>query len=243
MKKFSRLALAAVLLSGLSWASFGAGGAEAVTYRNCDAVRAAGKAPLYSGQPGYGKHLDRDGDGIACEGKGGTTPPAPVRPVVPAPAPAPNKPVVAPWTPSIPVSAPGTNVYTTPGYHNLNGRLWFTKCEAYSQTRRCETAIWATQGTYSGGQIAMKTQWTFNNLTYLPSPRALWVNNNLARKIEWTEAGRSWKTDCDSAATGRNGCRSYINSRVVEAVANKGGGFTYRLADKWVFNNIVQFQP
>jgi hypothetical protein len=36
-------------------------------YRNCDAVRAAGKAPLKRGQPGYASHLDRDGDGIACE--------------------------------------------------------------------------------------------------------------------------------------------------------------------------------
>ncbi|RSX53346.1 deoxyribonuclease [Bifidobacterium dolichotidis] len=38
-----------------------------VYYKNCAAVRAAGKAPLYRGQPGYGPHLDRDGDGIACE--------------------------------------------------------------------------------------------------------------------------------------------------------------------------------
>ena len=39
----------------------------AVYYANCDAVRAAGAAPLYRGQPGYRPGLDRDGDGIACE--------------------------------------------------------------------------------------------------------------------------------------------------------------------------------
>jgi hypothetical protein len=38
-----------------------------VYYPNCDAVRAAGKAPLYAGQPGYRAGLDGDGDGIACE--------------------------------------------------------------------------------------------------------------------------------------------------------------------------------
>lgn len=38
-----------------------------VYYKNCSAVRAAGKAPLYRGQPGYASHLDRDHDGIACE--------------------------------------------------------------------------------------------------------------------------------------------------------------------------------
>ena len=38
-----------------------------VYYRNCDAARAAGAAPLHRGDPGYGPHLDRDGDGVACE--------------------------------------------------------------------------------------------------------------------------------------------------------------------------------
>ena len=38
-----------------------------VHYENCDAVRAAGKAPLYKGQPGYSLDLDGDQDDIACE--------------------------------------------------------------------------------------------------------------------------------------------------------------------------------
>lgn len=38
-----------------------------VVYANCAAVRAAGKAPLLRGQPGYAPKLDRDGDGVACE--------------------------------------------------------------------------------------------------------------------------------------------------------------------------------
>jgi len=38
-----------------------------VSYANCAAVHAAGKAPLHSGDPGYSRKLDRDGDGIACE--------------------------------------------------------------------------------------------------------------------------------------------------------------------------------
>ena len=36
-------------------------------YKNCKEARAAGVTPIYRGQPGYAKHLDRDGDGIACE--------------------------------------------------------------------------------------------------------------------------------------------------------------------------------
>jgi len=38
-----------------------------VYYANCDAVRAAGKAPLKRGDPGYRSGLDRDNDGYACE--------------------------------------------------------------------------------------------------------------------------------------------------------------------------------
>ncbi|MGU3568806.1 excalibur calcium-binding domain-containing protein [Paenibacillus sp. A51L] len=40
---------------------------SSVNYKNCAAVRAAGKAPLYKGEPGYSTKLDRDNDGIACE--------------------------------------------------------------------------------------------------------------------------------------------------------------------------------
>ena len=36
-------------------------------YKNCKEARAAGVTPIYRGQPGYARHLDRDGDGIACE--------------------------------------------------------------------------------------------------------------------------------------------------------------------------------
>lgn len=40
---------------------------DVVFYRNCDAARAAGAAPIYFGQAGYRPALDRDNDGIACE--------------------------------------------------------------------------------------------------------------------------------------------------------------------------------
>ncbi|AFT99517.1 MULTISPECIES: excalibur calcium-binding domain-containing protein [Nocardia] len=39
-----------------------AGGA----FANCEDAKAAGRAPLFRGEPGYGPHLDPDGDGFAC---------------------------------------------------------------------------------------------------------------------------------------------------------------------------------
>ncbi|MFD4923013.1 excalibur calcium-binding domain-containing protein [Streptomyces goshikiensis] len=42
-------------------------GGGSAFYRNCTAVREAGAAPIRRGDPGFGAHLDRDGDGIACE--------------------------------------------------------------------------------------------------------------------------------------------------------------------------------
>jgi peptidoglycan hydrolase CwlO-like protein len=38
-----------------------------VYYKNCSEAKAAGAAPIYQGEPGYGSHLDRDGDGIGCD--------------------------------------------------------------------------------------------------------------------------------------------------------------------------------
>lgn len=116
------------------------------------------------------------------------------------------------------VTAPAANaeinVYTTPGEHTINGRQWRTWCEPYSRTARCTT------------QIKVAGVWTFNNLTYLPSPRTLWKGNPLATPGYHTVAGRKWFTECDTARTGRNGCRSYIDST--------GRG-------NYVFNNLVQF--
>ena len=40
---------------------------EAVSFRNCSQALEAGALPLREGDPGYGPHLDRDGDGEACE--------------------------------------------------------------------------------------------------------------------------------------------------------------------------------
>jgi hypothetical protein len=43
------------------------GGQGDVYYENCTAAREASAAPVYRGDPGYGTHLDGDGDGSACE--------------------------------------------------------------------------------------------------------------------------------------------------------------------------------
>ena len=42
-------------------------GTSSVYFPNCTAARKAGKSNIRRGQAGYGKHLDRDNDGIACE--------------------------------------------------------------------------------------------------------------------------------------------------------------------------------
>ena len=36
-------------------------------FPGCDEVRTRGLAPLSRGEPGYGEHMDGDGDGEACE--------------------------------------------------------------------------------------------------------------------------------------------------------------------------------
>ena len=38
-----------------------------VSYQNCDAVRAAGAAPIHAGDPGWSPKFDRDHDGVGCE--------------------------------------------------------------------------------------------------------------------------------------------------------------------------------
>ncbi len=132
--------------------------------------------------------------------------------------------------------------YSETGEYLINGRKWRTTCEPYSITRRCRTEIWGTQTKEVKGRFVSTNGWVFNNLTYLASPRATWKGNPLATTKEWTAAdGRRWRTECDTALTGRNGCRSFVESRVIEAKAKAGGGYTYSWQPRWVFNNMVRF--
>jgi hypothetical protein len=41
--------------------------ADGRAFANCAEARAAGAAPVRRSDPGYGPHLDRDGDGVGCE--------------------------------------------------------------------------------------------------------------------------------------------------------------------------------
>ena len=59
----------------------------------------------------------------------------------------------AQWLASlVPPTSSSVNVYLTEGTHNVNGRLWRTKCEPYSQTKRCRTENQATQVQLVGGR-------------------------------------------------------------------------------------------
>lgn len=144
---------------------------------------------------------------------------------------------------AVAVVAPGTearaevDVYTTPGTHHVNGRLWRTSCEPYSQTSRCRTEIKATMIVARGGSFQRVDGWAFNNLTYLPSPRSLWKGNPLAMDKWWVDAkGRQWRTECDTPNTGRGACRTYVMTDVPVLAGDQ-----YLTVKQWVFNNLVRF--
>ena len=142
--------------------------------------------------------------------------------------------VVAP-----PASAAPLDVYTTPGTHHHNGRVWRTACEKYSSSvERCRTEIEATQVVYADGRFTERRGWAFNNLTYKPSPRSQWVGNILATPGEHTVDGRRWKTECDTPWSGDGACRSSIWT---DTFHRQGSG--YVKSPTWVFNNIVHFRP
>ncbi|WP_052459997.1 leucine-rich repeat domain-containing protein [Tessaracoccus massiliensis] len=141
--------------------------------------------------------------------------------------------------------AQAVDVYITEGTHHVNGRVWRTVCEPYSQTERCRTEIQATVVKFEDGRFVQVNGWAFNNLTYKASPRSLWKGNPLAADgvqrgtSQWTALdGRQWRTECDTDATGFNGCRSYIQADVI--AATPAG---YQWQRQWVFNNMVRFSP
>jgi Excalibur calcium-binding domain len=62
-----RVFIAAAFIAAATAVGVASPASADVYYKNCDAARAAGPTPIFEGQPGYAPHLDRDGDGIACE--------------------------------------------------------------------------------------------------------------------------------------------------------------------------------
>lgn len=133
---------------------------------------------------------------------------------------------------------PMMEVYTVDGERTVNGRQWRTRCEMYSTTvARCYTDIWGTTITKQGGRYVQTNGWVFNSLTYRWSDRAQWTGNPLGNtNADWTSKGRQWRTECDTPATGRGACRSYILATVVSFT-----GSGYKQEDKWIFNNMVLF--
>ena len=137
--------------------------------------------------------------------------------------------------------------YTLAGTHTINGRQWRTSCEAYSQTERCRTEIQATTVAIVNGAFVRQSGWAFNNLTYLPyMTRQAWKGNPLGDLGStsggvFNSGGRQWRTECDTAATGRGACRSYTMTTVYAATPKAGGGYAFSQSNQWVFNNIVMF--
>jgi len=95
-----------------------------------------------------------------------------------------------------------------------------------------------------GGVYVQKTGWNFNNMTYLPyMKRSQWASNPLGYTGQWTSTdGRKWRTECDTPATGGNGCRSYIWASYITSALDARGNRTYSWTNGWLFNNIVRFK-
>lgn len=55
-------------------------------------------------------------------------------------------------------------------------------------------------------------------------------------------AATSRRTECDTPLTGRNGCRSWAVAKVVETTPRSGGGYTYAVVSKEIFNTMVRFR-
>ena len=135
-----------------------------------------------------------------------------------------------------------SDVYTTAGDHTVSGRKWRTACETYSQTiDRCTATIWATTVSRVNGKFVQKSDWQFNNLTYLPSKRAQWKGNPLATTGTFTSGGRSWRTSCADNWTGPNACRSFMQAHVIETYLDASGNRKFREVKKEIFNNVVRF--
>lgn len=99
------------------------------------------------------------------------------------------------------------------------------------------------------------TDWDGSKIHTLPRHcRAARVNASTSPLMEVTTAGPSWRSASgtttrgvlpapDGAATGGNGCRTWVLANgVVVREALPGGGHRFVVVDKWVLNSMVRFR-
>ncbi len=198
-------------------------------------------------EEGVGSAITLRPEGFVVVANAPATTPTPSASPSPSPSVQPTSSPSATTPTSSPTTRPTsgqTDLYSTPGHHNVNGRQWFTTCEPYSQTIRCRTSIWATQVTYRNGAYVPRTAWYFNNLTYLPyMKRSQWLENPLGHAGQWTATdGRKWRTECDTPVSGGNGCRSWVWAGFIASKLDASGNRVFYRTSGWVFNNIVRFR-
>lgn len=116
--------------------------AGALPFTSCDQVYSAGLAPLYVGQPGYTKALDRDGDGVACELPNGASnvenyPQVPV-----TPASSTRYALAACYDSANPIVAQPAGVWFYCRFHSLSDLQW---------------SQWGPEGAVATGTEALKT--------------------------------------------------------------------------------------
>ena len=140
---------------------------------------------------------------------------------------------------TVSVEIPAVLVHTTPGYHTVAGREWYTTCAPYLTSTRCFSYIKANTVVRVGNSYQVRTAFVFNNITYSGSAAA-WAGNRLARTGSFVSGGHSWRVTCTPDATvGARSCRAYVWVHVTGRKLSSSGGFVYAQWWEWVFNDVV----
>lgn len=138
-------------------------------------------------------------------------------------------------------------VYTTEGTHAEQGRSWRTTCTQQPEAKRCMTEVLGAQITTTPRRLASKQQWLFHTYTYLPSARSAWKNNPLGGNGEvgynqkWTKDGQQFRTECDTAASGKGACRTYVLTSPLKPVSDTRRDIVKQVKSDWALYSIVLF--
>lgn len=147
-----------------------------------------------------------------------------------------------------PVVDPMYTVYTTAGKHTVEGRTWRTTCKAGSPSQRCRTEVWGSGNAMPSARLTSKESWVFHTETYLPADRAAWKDNPLGGNgetgysKEWKKGKQQFKTECDTATSGKNACRTYVKANPLKPVSDTRRLVVDNVPTDWVLHSIVLFK-
>jgi endonuclease YncB( thermonuclease family) len=203
-------------------------------YPDCAAAIAAGVAPLRRGEKGYGVHLDRDEDGVACETEGAGASNVQTAPLKALPQPAAITLATIPATTDMPLPIEGSAQVLDGDTIQIGLiRIRLFGIDAFEAEQMCKSAVGETYGCGGKSTRALREKISGEAVTCMPKGRDAFERQLAVCRGGSTDLA-SWMARTGHALAYTKYAYDYVSDEAY-AKANKAGSWDGSFEMPWDF--------